>query len=189
MRKSKSRNDDACADDPFRNEFGRRNKSALKRQQVALQELVDAAAGMPLSRFRKVPLSERIRDELALLRTMKPGGARQRQIRLIVKRLEADDVAALQQTLDSLHRISAADVALQHRAERLREQLLETHEGGIEVLLAEVEIDDLPALTTMIREAKAEIPGPNAKHAFREIYRTLYASLEAQQLNPESDPD
>lgn len=148
---------------------GRPSKSQRKRDHAALQALADSLAALPEARLRRLPLGERSREELMLLRRMPAGGARNRQVRLLAQLLLEEDIAALQAEPRAVAEKARRETARHHAAERLRDRLLQEGESALEGLGAP-EADRLRA-RTLLAEAARPAGGPGATAARRELYR------------------
>lgn len=153
------------------------SKSQRKREHRALQELAESLLALPESRLRALPLDERAREELRVARGMSPSGARNRQIRLIAQLLEEEDTAALMRPVAETAARARAEAALHHRAEQLRELVLEEGSPALPLALGAEDSARLAALRT---EALAPFDAARARHARREIYRVILALLQAQ---------
>ena len=153
------------------------SKSQRKREHRALQTLAESLIALPESRFRKLPLAERTRDALVAARGMSASGARNRQVRLIAHLLEEEDTGALAHPVAELSAAARAETALHHRAERLRDVVLEQGALALGFPLGAADSARLAELRT---EALAPFDAARARHARREIYRVILALLQAQ---------
>jgi len=152
------------------------SKSQRKREHRALQTLAESLIALPESRFRKLPLAERTRDALVAARGMSASGARNRQVRLIAHLLEEEDIEALSRPIAELSAEARAETALHHRAERLRDLVLEKGALALGFPLGAADSARLAELRT---EALAPFDAARARHARREIYRVILALLQA----------
>ena len=178
----RSKQEPVISDDPFINEHGRPNKSALKREHVAQQELIENILNIPRSRLSDIALSERLRDELDQARQMKMGGALKRQIRLIVKLADPEEIDGMRNVLDRLNQGKAENVALQHKAERLREKLIEEGPGCDPNLAAALDGDEPGSFNRLLRDACSNVPNNQKLHAYRAIYKVIYRALEEDSI-------
>lgn len=148
---------------------GRPSKSQRKREHAALQELAEALATLPDARVRRLPLGERSREELMLLRRMPAGGARNRQVRLLAQLLLEEDLPALQAEPQAMAEKARRETARHHAAERLRDRLLQEGESALEGHGA-AEAERLRA-RALLAEARHAPGSPPATAARRELYR------------------
>ena len=153
------------------------SKSQRKREHRALQTLAEALIALPQSRFRKLALAERTRAALEMARAMSASGARNRQVRLIAHLLEDEDIEALARPVTELSAQARAETALHHRAERLRDVVLEQGPLALGFPLGAA---DSARLTELRTEALAPRDAARARHARREIYRVILALLPDQ---------
>jgi len=158
----------------------RPSKSRRKREHRAVQQLAEELAAMPESRLRRLELGARTREELGIARGMKPSGARNRQLRLIAKLISEDeDVDALRQGPEDLHREQRAAGARHHAAERLRERLLAEGESALEGLC--LETPERERLRELLHAVHAPTGGVTATTARRELYRLALALLQREE--------
>ena len=148
---------------------GRPSKSQRKRDHAALQGLAESLAALPEARLRRLPLGERAREELMLLRRMPVSGARNRQIRLLAQLLLEEDLTALQAEPQAMAEKARRETARHHAAERLRDRLLLEGESALEGQGAG-DADRLRA-RALLAEARHAAGGPPATAARRELYR------------------
>ncbi len=118
--------------------------------------------------------------------------ARRRQLQYIGKLMRNVDPAPIQAQLDVFNGNSAAEVARQHRLERLRADYLED-EKVLTTIADTWPGADLQHLRNLRRNALKEREQGKPPKAFRELFRVL-RDLEAQASGSEapdeaSDPD
>lgn len=158
-------------------DFAPPSKSQRKRDHQQLQLLAEALSALPERRFRKLSLNERTREELLLLRNMSASGARNRQVRLIAKLLEDENVAELQRPGDEIDAHRRATTALHHRAERLRERLLAADGPAFEELARSTPEPVIAQLRELCAVARDPGGGNRTRKAYRDIYRLLLESF------------
>ena len=147
---------------------------------LALQDLGANLTELSDDSLKKVPLPEDILQAVVEYRRIKTFKARQRHIQHIGKLLRQADADAIRRAMQDADGTSPAMVALHHKAERLRDKLLESDEPLTELVQQHPGID-LQKLRQCIRNARGEIKKPepakrNPRHA-REIYRIIHAAL------------
>ena len=157
-------------------DFDPPSKSRRKREHQQLQLLAGSLSALPERQFRKLSLNERTREELLLLRSMSASGARNRQIRLIAKLLEDENVAQLQSPGEALDADKRAATARHHRAERLRERLLAADNSVFEELERSTPEPVMAQLRELCTLAHAQVDGNRSRKAYRDIYRLLLES-------------
>ncbi len=158
--------------DPNRIPVERPNKSQLKRDMEALQELGEALCHLPRERLAKVPMSERLRDAVAEYQRVGKHEAKRRHLQFIGKIMREEDPEPIREALDAFNGVSRAEIARQHKLERLRERLLESEEALGEIA-AEFPEADLQHLRNLRRNAIKERDVQKPPRAFREIFQVL----------------
>ncbi|MBR4422928.1 MAG: DUF615 domain-containing protein [Mailhella sp.] len=84
----------------------RPSRSQKKRESLALQEIGERLAALPLSRLAELPLPPALRDALEDCARMGSRGARRRQLQYIGRLMrEAQEEGALLPLLDALDRL------------------------------------------------------------------------------------
>lgn len=159
----------------FEQEYDRPSKSQLKREMTALQKLGEELIAEPRDRVKRVPMPEDVRDAILECQLIKDHEGRRRQLQYVGKKmrsLEPDEIAAIQQVLDSWRGLSKADTAAMHALERHREKLL-SDDNALTELLAEHPEIDVQHLRTLIRNARKEQAENKPPKAYREIFQIL----------------
>jgi ribosome-associated protein len=165
----------------FEQEYDRPSKSQLKREMTALQKLGEDLINEPRDRVKRVPMPEDVRDAILECQQIKDHEGRRRQLQYVGKKmrtLDADEVAAIQRTIDSWRGLSKADTAAMHALERRREKLL-ANDSALTELLAKHPDLDAQQLRTLIRNARKEQAENKPPKAYREIFQIL-KQLQAQ---------
>ena len=173
------------------NEYAGPSKSSRKREMEALQDLGRQLVELSTERLRKVPLPENLYEAIRAAQGFKMEALR-RQLQYIGKLMRNVDPAPIQAQLDVFNGNSAAEVARQHRLERLRADYLED-EKVLTTIADTWPGADLQHLRNLRRNALKEREQGKPPKAFRELFRVL-RDLEAQASGSEapdeaSDPD
>lgn len=171
-------------------EFEPPSKSSRKRAMQALQDLGAELVALPPTRLRKVPLPESlfvaIRDAQRLTRRDE---ALRRQMQYIGKLMRSVDPEPIQAQLELFRGLSSAEVARQHRLEKLRSDLIED-EKVIEYIVETWPEVDLQHLRTLRRNALKEREQNKPPKAFREIFKVLRDLDRAgAAVDDEDEPD
>ena len=165
------------------------SRSARKRASDELQVLGEQLAALPADTIASLPVPERFADALAEAKRLKSFGARRRQSQYLgklMRRLDADVLSAVRAAVAAAHAPSAQQTALLHRAERIRDALLESDMELDRWLSESPELlaADAPRLRALINEARSDAraarPGdaPRRGRAYREIFAIVRARLE-----------
>jgi ribosome-associated protein len=165
------------------------SRSARKRASYELQDLGEQVAALPAGTIASLALPERFADALAEAKRLKSFGARKRQVQYLgklMRRLDPDTIEAVRAAVSAAYAPSAELSAMLHRAERIRDALLES-DAELERWLAESQelaSTDAARLRALIREARKDAsearPGeaPRRGRAYREIFAIVRARLE-----------
>lgn len=165
------------------------SRSARKRASVELQVLGEQLAALPAGTIASLRLPERFADALTETKRLKSFGARRRQAQYLgklMRRLDDDVLTAVRAAVSDARVPSAEGTALLHRAEQIRDSLLESDEE-VERWLSEAPQParaDASRLRALIREARSDAhsvrPGdaPRRGRAYREIFAIVRARLE-----------
>ncbi len=166
------------------------SKSMLKRIQLELQDLGKEMTKLSPEQLQKVGLPEDVYVEIIEYRRMKSFGAQRRQLQLIGKKMRDLDPAAVREAIDRATGESKAAVALHHRCERLRDQMLED-DGAVKKFIDEHPDIDIQGLRQMVRTARKERELQKPLKNYRALYQLLHELLDedAPQLTAESDDD
>lgn len=153
------------------------SKSSRKREMQALQDIGQQLVELSPERLKKVPLPESLYEAVRAAQRFKME-ARRRQLQYIGKLMRNVDTAPILAQLDVFNGNSAAEIAKQHRLERLRADLIEDERfiGTIAETWPEA---DLQYLRTLRRNTLKERDAGKPPKAFRELFRVL-RDLDAQ---------
>ncbi len=176
---SDSRNRPHDAQPDGEDSFETPSKSSRKREMQALQDLGEQLVALSTDQLRKVPLPDALYEAVRAAQGFKME-ARRRQMQYIGKLMRKVDPEPIQAQLDIFNGNSAAEVAKQHRLERLRLELLEDEQvvGRIAETWPGA---DLQYLRTLRRNALKEREAGKPPKAFREIFRVLRELEDAGQ--------
>lgn len=149
------------------------SKSSRKRAMHALQDLGTELVALSADQLKKVPLP----DSLFLAireaqRFTRKDEALRRQMQYIGKLMRTVDPEPIQAQLDVFRGLSSAEIARQHRLEKLRVDLIED-EKVIETIVERWPQVDLQHLRTLRRNAIKEREQSRPPKAFREIFKVL----------------
>jgi ribosome-associated protein len=159
----------------FEPEYDRPSKSQLKREMTALQKLGAELIAESRDRVKRVPMPEDVRDAILECQQIKDHEGRRRQLQFVGKKmrtLDADELAAIQKTLDSWRGLSKADTAAMHALEKKRDKLL-SDDNALTELKAQYPDIDVQHLRGLIRNARKEQAESKPPKAYREIFQLL----------------
>ncbi|MDR0717564.1 MAG: DUF615 domain-containing protein [Azoarcus sp.] len=149
------------------------SKSRRKREMHALQELGARLVALPAEQLKKMPLPEALSGAVAEARRLtRKDEALRRQMQYIGKLMRGIDPEPLRARLDALRGPAAAEIARQHRLERLRDDLL-ADEKTITEIVRDWPRTDVQQLRALRRNALKEREQQRPPRAYREIFRFL----------------
>jgi ribosome-associated protein len=164
------------------------SKSSRKREMHALQDIGRQLVELSPERLRKVPMPEELYDAVRDAQRFTKHEARRRQMQYIGRLMRSIDPAPIQAQLDAFNGVSAAEVAKQHRLERLRSDFIEDEK--VIAAIAEAFPDaDLQYLRTLRRNVLKEREQNKPPKAFREIFRVLRDLEEGAAKDAADAPD
>ncbi|WP_392559223.1 ribosome biogenesis factor YjgA [Orbus mooreae] len=144
------------------------SKSEIKRDAEALKKLGVELVQLSKNELEKIPLDDALSRAIELAQKIKKEGYR-RQIQYIGKLLRSRDVEPITQALDKLKNRHNQQIALFHRIEKLRDDLIST--GDAEAILTQYPLADRQQLRNLARLAKKEQeenkPNKSAKQIFQ----------------------
>lgn len=159
----------------FEQEYERPSKSELKRHMSELQKLGEQLVGEARDRVKRVPMPEDVRDAILMCQTITNHEGRRRQMQFVgkmMRKLDEEEVAVIQRTIDSWKGASKSETAALHALERRREKLLGDDKELTRLLEEHPELD-VQQLRTLIRNARKEQAENKPPKAYREIFQIL----------------
>ncbi|MCX9156780.1 DUF615 domain-containing protein [Niveibacterium sp. 24ML] len=163
-------------------EYDGPSKSQRKRDMHKLQDMGSELVLLSPARLAKVPLPERLHEAILEYARVGKHEAKRRQLQFIGKLMREVDPEPIREALDAIAGVSKAEIARQHKLERLRERLLED-EGTLGDIASVYPGADLQHLRNLRRNALKEREAAKPPRAYREIFRIL------RELEYAEDPD
>jgi ribosome-associated protein len=154
-------------------EFEGPSKSQRKRDADALQDLGVALLDLPPAELEALPLPEKLRDAIELLRRITSRGAQLRQRQYIGKLMRKVDVEPLRAAIEQQRVAKASRSRDFHRLEALRDRLLTEGEPALVTFLAAHPEADATRLRRLLAEAAKEKAAGRTPSAARELFRIL----------------
>jgi ribosome-associated protein len=149
-----------------------KSKSQHKREHLALQALGKALVELPESLLKRLPLSDRLREEVKTGRRLQRG-ALQRQLRHLGGVLETEDHAAIRAALKVAVEPGVNEIRRLHELEALRDALLRDGDKAIETLTGRYPDLDRQQLRQLVRNARQEQAQALAPRATRALFQFL----------------
>jgi ribosome-associated protein len=152
------------------------SKTRRKQEMAALQQLGEELLRLNPAQLARVDLPEPLREALLEAHRITAHEGRRRQLQYIGRLMRQVDPDPIRGALADATGASHAAVALLHRCERLRDQLLED-DKALTDFLAEHPHADAQQLRALIRAARRDAAtGAAPKHA-RQLYKWLHETL------------
>ena len=157
----------------------RPNKTLIKKELYALQDLAKRIIALPDIYFEAIPLSESMRDAFLLARRIERA-ALQRQLRYIAGRFHEEEIDEIELTMARQSAPQKDAVERLHRVEEWRDKLISGDNGLLTDLVNQFEACDAQHLRQLIRNANKEIKGNKPPKSSRLIFKYLN-DLDEQQ--------
>ncbi|OCG32660.1 hypothetical protein A9G33_03495 [Gilliamella sp. Choc3-5] len=146
------------------------SKSEIKRDAEALKKLGVELVNLSKNEIDKIPLDEDLRYSIELAKKIKKEGYR-RQIQYIGKLLRNRDIEPITQALDKLKNRHNQQVAMFHKIEKLRDDLIET--GDAEIIIGLFPTADRQQLRALARAAKKGKEANKTQKVAKQIFQYL----------------
>lgn len=169
------------------------SKTQLKKEMQALQSLGEDLLELTPARLAALALPEKLADALAALRRIHDHEGRRRQVQYVGKLMRGIDPAPLRQALAEQRLPGARETLALHRAEALRDRLIDDDAALAPFIEANPGID-VQHLRALLRQARAdrkalaasESAGQAARksRAYRDLFQLVRQSLAANPQNP-----
>ncbi len=153
------------------------SKSEIKRDAEVLKKLGVELVNLSKNEISKIPLDEDLLYAIELAQKIKKEGYR-RQIQYIGKLLRNRNIEPITQALDKLKNRHNQQVAMFHRLEKLRDELIET--GDAESIMELFPTADRQQLRTLARSAKKELTANKPPKTARQIFQYLKELSETE---------
>ncbi|OTQ72495.1 hypothetical protein B6D17_00680 [Gilliamella apis] len=153
------------------------SKSEIKRDAEVLKKLGVELVNLSKNEISKIPLDEDLLYAIELAQKIKKEGYR-RQIQYIGKLLRNRDIEPITQALDKLKNRHNQQVAMFHRLEKLRDELIET--GDAESIMELFPTADRQQLRTLARSARKELTANKPQKTARQIFQYLKELSETE---------
>ncbi|HYA66455.1 MAG TPA: ribosome biogenesis factor YjgA [Burkholderiaceae bacterium] len=158
----------------------RPSKTQRKRQMHARQALGEKLVALNAQQLAQLKLPEQLHESIQAAWRLSGHEARRRQLQFIGKLMRAADFEAIRSAYENLLGASHASVALMHRCERLRDQLI-TDTRALDDFVRDHPDVDTQWLRAKVRAARQEREALRPPRHARELYRWLHTVLQAQR--------
>ncbi len=158
----------------------RPNKTAIKREMLALRELGRELVALPPARLDEIPLEERLREAIELARRLKKGALKRQLIYIekLMRPLAADEVEAIRRALAQIHRPHRDEVERLHQLEQWRDRLLAGDDELLNEIVASHPAADRQHIRQLARNANREAERNKPPKSSRALFQYLRALLD-----------
>ena len=155
------------------NEILEISKSQRKRDAQELVSLAKTIIAMTENRFKKLPMDEDLRSEFEFARSIKPHGARKRQLMTVGSKLRQRDNEDLLDAVYNIDQRNRQTNARFHQIEAWRDRLIEGSDKVLTELLEQAPAANVQTLRQLIRNAKKEISLEKPPASARKLFKLL----------------
>ena len=160
------------------------SKSQRKREAHELLDLAKKLISMPEARLKGLPLDAELRDEVDFARSIRPHGARKRQLMTVGKLLRKQDTSPLLDAVNNIDQKNRQVNARFHHIEAWRDQLIEGGDQQLSEFLEHKPDTNVQTLRQLIRNAKKEAQLGKPPSAARKLFKLLRETDAEQPLPP-----
>ena len=171
------------SDSTTENETLEISKSQRKREAQELVDLAKEIIAMTENRFKKLPLDEDLRSAIEFARSIKPYGARKRQLMTVGKMLRLRDNADLLDAVNNFDQKTRQANARFHLVETWRDRLIEGSDQVLSELLEQAPAANVQTFRQLIRNAKKEATLGKPPSSSRKLFKLL-RELDTQSPLP-----
>ena len=161
------------------------SKSELKRQMTQRQKLAEVLSEISGEALNSIPIEDRLRAEIAETKKIKTFGAIKRHkqhLGKLMRFLDETEISAIQLRLDAIQGLSRAETAKMHRFEAMRDKLI-ADDSALTKLIELYPALEIQTMRNLIRSARKEKELKKPPKSYREIFRLLKESSEAEPQN------
>ena len=153
------------------------SKSARKREIAALQVLAGQMAALSDGELQRLGVDESLRGAIGQVRSMRPSGARNRQLKHCVKHMDPQTLDEVRAYIDDRHSQLVDANRRLHEIEQWRDRLVEEGDAGLEALFSTYANLDRQQVRQLCRDAARERDTDKPAGAGRKLSRYLRESL------------
>lgn len=168
--------DDMEMDEEF--EYADRpNKTAIKREMLALRDMGKQMMALPSEQIESFPVSETLKQEIIKAKSFRKGALR-RQIIYIEKLMRDEDGEQIERHLEEIKRPHKESTKQFHQLETWRDKLVAGDNDLMEELIAQHETLDRQHIRQLVRNAQKEATLNKPPKSSRALFRYLKDSVE-----------
>jgi ribosome-associated protein len=160
------------------------SKSQRKREANELLKLAKKLISMPESRLKGMPMDQDLRDEVAFARSIRPHGARKRQLMTVGKMLRRLDTGTLMDVVNDIDQKNRKVHARFHLIEAWRDRLIEGDKEVLSELMEQNPAINPQMLRQLIRNSNKQARLGKPPTATRKLFKLLRETDEQTPLPP-----
>jgi len=153
------------------------SKSQLKRDSTELQSLGEEFAALGDRVVKEAGLPPELESALLLIRTLTKHEARRRHLQYVGKLMRSNDTGRLREIVEAARQGHALRTDAFHRAERLRDRLVDGDDGLVQQLF-EAHPDEGQRLRHLVLAARREKEAGKPPASARALFRLLHGLPE-----------
>lgn len=167
---------------------GRKSKSQMKREMLALQELGEKLAGFPVERIMRMDIFPELKEALLELKKMTSKEAKRRQMQYVGALMRAADPGPIREAVSDMEAGSFRSARLFKKAENWRERLCDGDDDLESEIIAAFPEMDVPQFRQHVRNARKEREKQSGNRAYRILFKFIRGLVENGQKQTDSDP-
>ena len=161
-------------------EFLGPSRSQQRRDALDVLALAEKLATLSDAQLERLPIPESLLPHIVETRRISAHVARKRQTAFLAKQMRREEdeaLDAIRDALDAGGEAARRETARMHRAESLRERLLDGGDAALGELVDDYPSADRQQLRQLVRNTLDERAKNKPPRAFRELYRAVHALL------------
>ena len=158
------------------------SRSQMRREALDVLELAERLVALTPSQLAKVPLEEKILDNVHLAQKITSHIAHKRQVHFLAKLMrKLDDLEPIRLAVDKPLEVRRRETAQLHLIERWRERLIDDGDDALSEFIQEYPQADRQRLRQLVRQALVERRENRAPSAQRSIFQLVKAQVRGDE--------
>lgn len=167
----------------------RKSKSQLKREMLALQELGEKLANLPLERVLKMEILPELKDALVELKKMSSKEAKRRHMQYIGALMRDADPEPIKEAVADAEAGSYKSAKLFKKAESWRDRLCEGDDSLESEIIGSYPGMDITQFRQYVRNARKEREKQSGNKASRTLFRFVRDLIDAGSVGSNDSGD
>lgn len=157
---------------------GRKSKSQMKREMIALQELGEKLAEFPVERIQRMDILPELKEALLEMKKMTSKEAKRRQMQYVGALMRAADPEPIREAVADMEAGSYKSARLFKKAENWRDRLCEGDESLETEIIQTFPDMDVQQFRQAVRNARKEREKQSGNRAYRILFRFIRDMME-----------